>query len=34
MYLDMRYIDHWSLAEDLKLILKTFPVVVSGRGAS
>ena len=34
MYLDMRYIDHWSLAEDLKLILKTVPVVVSGRGAS
>ena len=34
MYLDMRYIDHWSLTEDLKLILKTVPVVVSGRGAS
>jgi lipopolysaccharide/colanic/teichoic acid biosynthesis glycosyltransferase len=34
MYLDMRYIDHWSLIEDLKLILKTVPVVVSGRGAS
>jgi exopolysaccharide biosynthesis polyprenyl glycosylphosphotransferase len=34
MYLDMRYIDHWSLAEDLKLILKTVPVVVTGRGAS
>ena len=34
MYLDMRYIDHWSLTYDLKLILKTVPVVVSGRGAS
>jgi exopolysaccharide biosynthesis polyprenyl glycosylphosphotransferase len=34
MYLDMRYIDHWNLIEDLKLILKTVPVVVTGRGAS
>lgn len=34
MYLDMRYIDHWSLVEDIKLILKTVPVVVTGRGAS
>jgi exopolysaccharide biosynthesis polyprenyl glycosylphosphotransferase len=34
MYLDMRYIDHWSLTEDIKLILKTVPVVVTGRGAS
>ncbi|MCA1826858.1 MAG: sugar transferase [Myxococcales bacterium] len=34
MYLDMRYIDHWSLAEDLSLILQTFPVVLTGRGAS
>jgi exopolysaccharide biosynthesis polyprenyl glycosylphosphotransferase len=34
MYLDMEYIDHWSLAADIKLILKTLPVVVSGRGAS
>lgn len=34
MYLDMRYIDHWSLAEDISLILKTLPVVVTGRGAS
>ncbi len=30
----MRYIDHWSLTEDFKLILKTVPVVVTGRGAS
>jgi exopolysaccharide biosynthesis polyprenyl glycosylphosphotransferase len=34
MYLDMRYIDHWSLDEDLKLILRTVPAVVTGRGAS
>jgi exopolysaccharide biosynthesis polyprenyl glycosylphosphotransferase len=34
MLLDMRYIDHWSLAQDFQLILKTFPVVITGRGAS
>lgn len=34
MYLDMQYIDHWSLKEDFLLILKTVPVVVTGRGAS
>lgn len=34
MYLDMQYIDHWSLAGDLALILKTVPVVLTGRGAS
>jgi exopolysaccharide biosynthesis polyprenyl glycosylphosphotransferase len=34
MLLDMRYIDHWSLAQDLHLILKTVPVVLTGRGAS
>jgi lipopolysaccharide/colanic/teichoic acid biosynthesis glycosyltransferase len=34
MYLDMQYIDHWSLMKDVKLILKTLPVVLSGRGAS
>jgi exopolysaccharide biosynthesis polyprenyl glycosylphosphotransferase len=34
MFLDMRYIDHWSLREDLSLILQTFPVVLTGRGAS
>jgi lipopolysaccharide/colanic/teichoic acid biosynthesis glycosyltransferase len=34
MLLDMRYIDHWSLAQDLQLILKTVPVVLTGRGAS
>lgn len=34
MYLDMQYIDHWSLALDIKLILKTIPAVLHGRGAS
>jgi exopolysaccharide biosynthesis polyprenyl glycosylphosphotransferase len=34
MYLDMQYIDHWTLAQDFQLILKTLPVVLSGRGAS
>jgi exopolysaccharide biosynthesis polyprenyl glycosylphosphotransferase len=34
MLLDMRYIDHWSLAGDFGLIWKTVPVVLSGRGAS
>jgi lipopolysaccharide/colanic/teichoic acid biosynthesis glycosyltransferase len=34
MLLDMRYIDHWSLGHDLELLLKTVPVVLSGRGAS
>ena len=32
MYLDLRYIDHWSLGQDLNLLLKTFPAVVAGRG--
>jgi exopolysaccharide biosynthesis polyprenyl glycosylphosphotransferase len=34
MYLDMQYIDHWSLRRDLDLILKTVPVVLTGKGAS
>jgi exopolysaccharide biosynthesis polyprenyl glycosylphosphotransferase len=34
MLLDMRYIDHWSLVHDVRLILKTIPIVVTGRGAS
>jgi exopolysaccharide biosynthesis polyprenyl glycosylphosphotransferase len=34
MYLDMQYIDHWSLAQDFELILRTVPVVLTGRGAS
>jgi exopolysaccharide biosynthesis polyprenyl glycosylphosphotransferase len=34
MLLDMRYIDHWTLAGDFGLIWKTVPVVLTGRGAS
>ncbi len=34
MYLDMRYIDNWSLAEDFNLLLRTVPVVLTGHGAS
>jgi exopolysaccharide biosynthesis polyprenyl glycosylphosphotransferase len=34
MLLDMRYIDHWSFAKDLDLILRTVPAVLRGRGAS
>jgi exopolysaccharide biosynthesis polyprenyl glycosylphosphotransferase len=34
MYLDMQYIDNWSLMTDLGLILKTVPVVITGNGAS
>jgi len=34
MYLDMLYIDHWSLAQDFNLIFRTVPAVITGRGAS
>lgn len=34
MYLDMQYIDHWSMGKDLKLLLRTIPAVLGGRGAS
>jgi len=34
MELDLEYIDSWSLQLDLKILLKTIPVVLSGRGAS
>lgn len=34
MRLDMQYIDHWSFARDIRLIMKTIPVVLTGRGAS
>ena len=32
--LDLRYIDEWSLGLDLRILLKTFPAVVTGAGAS
>jgi exopolysaccharide biosynthesis polyprenyl glycosylphosphotransferase len=31
--LDLRYIDRWSLALDIKIILRTFGAVLKGRGA-
>ena len=34
MYLDMQYIDTWSLSRDLRLIFKTVPIVITGKGAS
>jgi lipopolysaccharide/colanic/teichoic acid biosynthesis glycosyltransferase len=34
MELDLEYIDHWSPALDLTILLKTIPVVLLGRGAS
>jgi exopolysaccharide biosynthesis polyprenyl glycosylphosphotransferase len=34
MKLDMEYIDKWSLALDLKILLKTIPAVLNGSGAA
>ncbi|MBA4157294.1 MAG: sugar transferase [Gemmatimonadetes bacterium] len=31
--LDLRYIDNWSLTLDLKILVKTIPAVLKGRGA-
>ena len=31
--LDLKYIDNWSLLEDLRILLITVPVVLRGRGA-
>jgi lipopolysaccharide/colanic/teichoic acid biosynthesis glycosyltransferase len=31
--LDLYYIENWSLSLDLKIILRTIPTVISGRGA-
>ncbi len=33
MKLDLHYIDNWSLLLDLKILLRTFPVVIFGQGA-
>jgi exopolysaccharide biosynthesis polyprenyl glycosylphosphotransferase len=33
MKLDLDYIDNWSLFLDLKILLRTFPVVIFGKGA-
>ena len=34
MRLDLEYIDSWSTLLDFKILLKTIPAVLSGRGAS
>ena len=34
MELDLAYIDHWSLWLDLKILLRTVPAVLGGRGAA
>lgn len=34
MDLDLQYIDNWSYADDLKILLKTVPAVLRGSGAS
>lgn len=34
MSLDLAYIDTWSYSQDLKILLKTIPAVLRGRGAS
>ncbi len=30
---DLEYVDNWSLFLDLKILLKTIPVVLTGEGA-
>lgn len=34
MLLDLEYIDHWSLGLDFRILLRTIPAVLSGRGAA
>jgi len=34
MNMDLEYIDKWSLGLDMKILLKTIPAVLSGKGAS
>ncbi len=33
VHLDFLYLEHWSLAVDLTILLKTIPAVLSRRGA-
>jgi len=33
MELDLEYVDEWSLLLDVKILLRTIPAVISGRGA-
>ena len=32
--LDLEYIDSWSLAQDLRILVRTIPAVLSGNGAT
>jgi len=34
MKMDMEYIDNWKLSRDLKILLKTIPAVIRGKGAA
>jgi len=34
MQLDLQYIDNWSPTLDFKILLRTIPAVLSGKGAS
>ena len=34
MKLDMKYIDNWSLSLDSRILLRTIPLVLLGRGAN
>lgn len=34
MKMDMEYIDNWKLSRDLKILFKTIPAVIRGRGAA
>jgi lipopolysaccharide/colanic/teichoic acid biosynthesis glycosyltransferase len=33
MELDLQYIDNWSLWRDVKILARTIPAVLTGRGA-
>lgn len=34
MKMDMEYIDNWKLADDIKILVKTVPAIVRGKGAA
>jgi lipopolysaccharide/colanic/teichoic acid biosynthesis glycosyltransferase len=34
MKMDLQYIDRWSLKEDARILVKTIPAVLKGKGAS
>jgi lipopolysaccharide/colanic/teichoic acid biosynthesis glycosyltransferase len=34
MQMDLFYVDRWSLGLDLRILLRTIPVVLRGEGAS